>query len=204
MAYAAASLDDAVTLFVASHLTLCPVCRTLVDGYDAVGAALMTGVDDVDMSAGSLDALLARLDEPAPPRPPPIPSDGILPRPLLQAVGQGAADLPFRRVAPGIRRYDLPLGTKERPVAIVGLRPGLRVPDHRHSATERGLVLTGGFTDESGHYVRGDVSFRDADEDHDHQQQIDTGVECLVLMVDDGPKIPVTITGKVVNALFGL
>lgn len=204
MGYAAAALDDAETLLVACHLTLCPVCRTLVDGYDAVGAALLSDVEESEVSASSLDAVLARLDEPEPPPPPRLPSDGVLPRPLLQLVGHSLADTPFRRVAPGIRRFDLPLGTKERPVALVGLRPGLRVPDHKHSATERGLVLTGGFTDEVGHYVRGDVSIREPDEEHPHQQRIDDGVECVVLMVDDGPKVPVDLVGRVVNALFGL
>ncbi len=204
VAYAAGSLDDAETLFVATHLTLCPVCRALVQGYDALGAALLKGVEAVEVDAGSLDSVLARLDEPEPDPPPQVRSDGVLPRPLLDVVGRSLGEVPFRTVLPGIRRFDLALGNKDRPVALVGLRSGLRVPDHRHSATERGLVLTGSFSDETGQYRRGDVSIREPEDEHPHQQRIDVGPECVVLMVDDGAKIPVTIMGKVVNTLFGL
>jgi anti-sigma factor ChrR (cupin superfamily) len=77
------------------------------------------------------------------------------------------------------------------------------VPAHRHSAPERGLVLTGGFTDEASHFTRGDVCVRGPDDAEEHRQLIDRGDACLVLMVDDGPKIPTTLDGKAVNWLFG-
>ena len=112
--------------------------------------------------------------------------------------------MPFRRAAPGIWRFDLPQGRPDRVVCLVSLRAGLQVPEHRHSAAERGLVLRGGFTDETGHYVRGDVTLRGPDEPAPHRQQIDDGERCVVLMVDDGPKIPTTPLGKLVNFLFQL
>ena len=126
-----------------------------------------------------------------------------LPMPLRGLTGP-LAGIPFRTTAPGIWRFDLPQSRKDRPVAILSLQPGLTIPPHRHSGTERGLVLRGSFTDEGGRYGRGDVSIRGPEDPEPHHQQIDDGERCVVLMVDDGAKIPTTWMGRVVNFLFGL
>lgn len=208
-AYAAGATDDGEELVIATHLALCPACRDRAASFEAIGGALIAAAQppaEPPSAAGDLDAVLARLDDPEPePDRKPMPPAGKddLPMPLRGHTGP-LADVPFRRVAPGIWRFDLAeLSRPDRPVALISLRPGLRVPDHRHSATERGLVLRGGFTDESGHYVRGDLAIRGPDDEHAHQQRIDDGERCVVLMVDDGPKIPTTWWGRLVNFLFG-
>jgi putative transcriptional regulator len=151
-----------------------------------------------------LAALLGRLDEPEPPRAP-LPPAGPHDAPMPLRAFTGPLDaVPYRSVAPGIWRFDLPQSNQQRPVAVVSLHPGLAIPPHRHSGTERGLVLRGGFTDELGHFVRGDVSIRYPDDPTDHHQHIDDGERCVVLMVDDGPKVPTTLWGQAVNFLFGL
>jgi putative transcriptional regulator len=47
------------------------------------------------------------------------------------------------------------------------------------------LVLAGGFSDESGHFVRGDVA--EADPSVNHQPVADPGEDCLCLAVTDAP-----------------
>jgi len=206
-AYTTGGADEAEALLAATHLALCPRCRSLVEGMEAVGGALLDREPAVPVGEGALAAVLRRLDspesgEPARPPPPPAGRDD-LPMPLRALTGP-LDTVPFRQVAPGIQRFDLPLSRPGRPVAVVSLRPGIVVPPHRHSAVERGLVLRGGFTDETGHYGRGDVSWRDTGEPEPHRQRIDRGERCIVLMVDDGPKVPITWGGKIMNALFGL
>jgi putative transcriptional regulator len=205
-AYTSGSADEAEALLAATHLALCPVCRGIVDGMEAVGGVLLDREADAPMGDGALEQVLRRLDsserqEPAPPSVPAGRDDAPLP---LRALTGPLDSVPFRQVAPGIRRFDLPLTRPGRPVALVSLRPGIVVPPHRHSSTERGLVLRGGFTDETGHFVRGDVSWRDTGEPEPHRQRIDQGDRCVVLMVDDGPKVPITWGGKIINALFGI
>ena len=154
--YVAGGLDEAVSVLVATHLALCPPCRDHVGALEAVAGALFAQ-RSVAVSDDLLDAVLARLDEappaPAPPTPPASGPDDI-PLPLRRYTGP-LPDVPFRRVAPGIRRFDLSMSTAQRPVALVSLKPGIVVPPHRHAAAERGLVLAGGFTDEIGHHERG-------------------------------------------------
>ena len=48
------------------------------------------------------------------------------------------------------------------------------------------------------------MSWHDAQDAEPHRQRMDDGERCVVLMVDDGPKIPVDWKGRVVNTLFGL
>lgn len=202
-AYAAGTADEGEALLVATHLALCPRCRAYCDGLDEIGGALLERVEE-PVGDGGLEAVLALLDTPEPPRapmPPAGPND--LPMPLRGITGP-LADIPFRTTAPGIWRLDLPQSRTERPVALLSLRPGLTIPPHRHSGTERGLVLQGGFTDDVGHYGRGDVSIRGPEDAEPHHQQIDDGERCVVLMVDDGAKIPTTWMGRLVNFLFGL
>ena len=206
-AYSSGSADEAEALFAATHLALCPTCRAVVDGLEAVGGALLDREPAAPVGDGAWQAILSRLDAPEsalprrPEAPPPGPND--VPMPLRALTGPLDA-VPFRQVAPGIQRFDLPLTRPGRPVAIVSLRPGIVVPPHRHSAVERGLVLRGGFTDETGHFGRGDVSWRDREEPEPHRQHIDRGERCIVLMVDDGPKVPTEWRGRIVNALFGV
>jgi putative transcriptional regulator len=205
-AYTTGNADEAEALLAATHLALCPTCRSTVEGMESVGGALLDRTAPAPMPDGALDAVFRRLD---------VSDRGAEPR-AAAPVGRDDAPMPlrgligsldrvsYRRVAPGIRRFDLPLSRPGRPVALVSLRPGTVVPPHRHSAVERGLVLRGGFSDESGHFGRGDVSWRDTEDLQAHRQRIDRGERCIVLMVDDGPKVPVTWGGRIINALFGL
>lgn len=204
-AYTAGGLDEAEDVLVATHLTLCPACRAECADLEALGGALLAGIPPEPPPPGSLEALLERLDQPPPPQPSPPPAEGPLdiPLPLRRFTGP-LSRIEFRTVVPGIRRFDLPMSRLDRPVALVSMRPGLTIPPHHHAASERGLILAGGFTDEVGHFVRGDVCVRGPDEEEPHQQKIDDGEDCVVLMVDDGPKIPTTVVGKVVNFLFGM
>jgi putative transcriptional regulator len=202
--YAAGAADDGESLLVATHLALCPRCRDVVDRLDGLGGALADHAPPVALAPDALDRALARLDEPAPP-PAPMPPAGELDVPMpLRALTGPLGQVPFRGAGPGIWRFDLPLSRPDRPVALLSLRPGLRIPAHRHTATERGLVLRGGYTDETGHFQRGDVQIRGPDEADTHRQTIDDGERCVVLMVDDGSKLPSTWYGRLVGWLFGL
>lgn len=206
-AYTSGSADEAEALLAATHLALCPTCRVVVEGMEAVGGGMLDREPGAQMADGALDAVFRRLDNPErgeEPRPRPVPAGrDDAPMPLRGLTGS-LDTVRYRQVAPGIQRFDLPLTRPGRPVALVSLRPGISVPPHRHSSVERGLVLRGGFMDETGHFGRGDVSWRDAGEPEPHRQRIDQGERCIVLMVDDGPKVPITWGGKIINALFGI
>ena len=64
---------------------------------------------------------------------------------------------------------------------MLRIAPGHGVPQHSHRGTELTLVLEGGFSDITGHYVRGDIQV--ADQELDHQPVADDHVACICLAV---------------------
>jgi putative transcriptional regulator len=68
---------------------------------------------------------------------------------------------------------------------LIRSRPGHGVSLHTHQGEEYSLVLTGGYTDPTGHYLRGDV--QTATPDLLHHPVADDGEDCIVLAVADAP-----------------
>lgn len=196
LAYATGTASAPIALLVASHLTLCPACREKAATYEAVGGALLAeaaidtrgAVDggEPTLDDGALDALLARLDAPREPEPEPVyDPDGVLPAPLVRRVG-AFRDLRWRWLAPdthGVKVMDRP---GHLPVRLVRIRPGAVLPPHDHTGVERALILGGGWSDEVGHFERGDVAYVEADRT-DHRQVILDAVPCVALVVNDAP-----------------
>jgi len=182
MAYAAGSLPEAFSLLVATHISLCDECRAAAQAYEAVGGAVMETGDEAQLSRGSLDAVLARLDDtPAELRPAPR-RVGIFPAPLVGYVGGGADRVKWRPVGMGVRQAIL-VADRAASVRLLHIPAGQAVPDHGHGGTELTLVLQGAFRDETGLYGPGDVEM--ADEALEHTPIAEPGQDCICLAATD-------------------
>lgn len=218
IAYAAGSLGASETLLIACHLTLCAACRHIVADAEAVGAAVLAGaagLADPAVTAGvsedMLAALLGRLDPPDGPVPTgpvanPLTSSladprGHIPAPLFGLTGD-LDKVSWRRMFPGIHALDLPALGDGKLVKVHRFAAGMRVPEHDHPGLEATLVLSGGFTDDDGHFLRGDLSMRD--HTRPHEQRIDPGEPCVWLWVGDGEFIPRTLMGRLLRFLFSV
>ncbi len=71
------------------------------------------------------------------------------------------------------------------------------MPNHTHGGNEMTLVLAGGFSDDTGHYERGDVSI--ADDELVHTPVADPGEDCICLAVTDAPLKLTGPIGRIVN-----
>lgn len=188
VAYASGTLEEARSLLVASHLALCPACRAEAGRLEALGGALLEHLPPTPVGAGSLDALLARLDEPEPPAPQArrfaTPTDRRLPAPLRRYMSGDPDSLAWRRLGRGVRVHDLATPADGPRARLLAVRPGCAIPEHTHAGEELVLVLEGGFTDATGHFVRGDVAASDGTVTH--RPVADPGEECLCLVVHSG------------------
>ena len=196
MAYGAGTLGEALALWVATHLALCPICREQVAEVEAVGGAMLGSTVPMPVAEGSLASLLGRLkdeDREVAPKPSASATPPVIPEPLRSYSG-AFTDLVWNRQAPGIHTCAIGVSHHDMPVRLFSLKPGMVVPAHRHRGQERGLVLTGGFSDDEGHFERGDVSVRGPD--FDHEATIDPGEPCVVLFVNDGLLKPRTWLGR--------
>ncbi len=268
IAYASGSLSASQSLLVATHLTLCPLCRARVEQAEAVGAALMmaavgdeaaavgaslTGtpgpaaapvatapstapgqlvtsagagdsagdsafddqlisilgkIDEEEARAGMPEGAPSRLITPGHPRldqspesTPAVDPTGIVPAPLFALIGS-LEEAPWYQATRSLAVLDVPSLPDEKLVKLIRLAPGSRVPNHAHPGAEATLVLTGGFTDDAGHYRRGDLSLRD--NSANHAQEIDSDEPCIWLLVADGPHIPRSLIGWLARIFRGI
>jgi len=187
IAYAAGTLAPAASVMVASHLTLCPGCRNALAAAEAVGGALLECESTAAMQT-SAEALLARAEAVPQTRKPSRPvndnrDEALLPRPVRDLIAD-AEPLNWRWMGPGVRYAFLAGDEKEGKVGLLKIAPGTRLPKHGHTGEEFTMVLAGGYADEGGHFVRGDVEW--ADGATVHQPHADADGECLCLVVTKG------------------
>ena len=189
IAYAAGSQEEPVALVVATHLALCPRCRDEVAHLEELGGLLLEEQPTEALGESNLEQVLARLDEPAPepPQEPAVRADEtgtLVPQPLRDYLGGGLEALQWTTFR-GLQKSELltdRLGFRTR---LMRIEAGTAMPTHSHDGSELTLVLAGGFSDEHGHFVRGDVA--EADPSIDHQPVADTGEDCICLAVTDAP-----------------
>jgi putative transcriptional regulator len=199
--YAAGSSPEPIALLVATHLAYCPRCRKQVNGYEALGGALLESLEPAPLRDESLQRIMERLERPAAePEPrrlaPELVGASDLPQPLRDYTGGSLEALAWRRFGPVAEAslLDSFPGFKTR---MLRVRAGSALPSHTHEGTELALVLRGAFTDALGHYLRGDVS--EAGSDVDHRPVAGADEECICLVVTDAPLKLTSRFGRLLN-----
>lgn len=177
--YVTGAAPEAISLFVATHTSVCWDCVEHIAEEEAMAAAMMETLaaprrDDL------LQRVLGRLDEPAPLVAPRV-SHPWAPGPLAAYVG---TDPRWRRIVPGVEILELPLALGDQPVVLTRIKPGAVVPSHGHAGWELQLVLTGGYTADDGHFGPGDAHC--VDDRTVHGFTVDPGEVCISLLVREG------------------
>ena len=202
--YATGSMGEPMALLVATHLALCPDCRRDVAAFEALGGAELEGEPPSDVDDSSLVRILAKIDS-SPTRNrnairfPVLQerehADVRLPQPLRGFLGEGLDALGWRYRS-GIAEVSLFSDRGDVRTRLLRIKPGTAIPEHSHRGPECTLVLTGGFTDSTGHYTRGDVA--SADPSVQHRPVADHGEDCICLAVTEGS---LQFTGPVARLL---
>jgi putative transcriptional regulator len=197
MSYSAGTLPEAFNLAVAAHVSMCDQCRAALDSYDAVGGVLM-GSDEAELAEDSFAKTMARISSGAP-KARPIVVDPVLPGPLADYVGGGIDAVKWRPAGLGVRQAILP--TSQGAMArLLHIKAGVAVPDHGHRGTELTLVLQGAFSDEDGHFKRGDIEV--ATQEVEHTPIADKGEDCICLAVTDAPLRFKSLIPRLAQPLF--
>jgi putative transcriptional regulator len=196
--YASGALPEPMALLVATHLALCPGCRRRVAELEAVGGALLEALPPEPVGDDSLARLLARLDrdeDAEQAAPVGDPGDPMLPQPLRAYVGS-LDQIAWRNLGP-MAEARLLTGFDRFTTRLLRIGPGTALPHHTHVGSELTLVLQGGFSDVTGHYLRGDVA--EADSELDHRPVADAGEVCVCLAVTDAPLRLTGWLGRMLN-----
>jgi putative transcriptional regulator len=190
IAYAAGSLNEALSVAVATHLAMCGRCRRAVRLAEAAGGAMLDRSDASDLAPESFARMMDRIDAAAGAadavlHSAPKVADSRVPAPLARRLKCGLDDIRWRWIAPGVYSYDLPVGPDGGQLKLLKIGSGKAMPEHGHGGAEITLVLDGSYRDETGHYGPGDVA--DLDEDIEHAPVVDSDVPCICLVATEAP-----------------
>jgi putative transcriptional regulator len=202
LAYATGGLEEAESLLVAAHASLCPRCARRVAAHERLSGALLAARAPAQLSDDLLSRTLAQLDRLQPVAPSPPLHDPVLPAPLARITGP-FDQIRWRRSLPNVLTFELPLSVAGVPVRLRRFDAGTGIPRHTHSAPEFDLVLTGGVTDDAtgDHFARGDVSANDASDVH--SLTIDRGQECVALSVHAARVKPLGLWARLIFGFTG-
>jgi putative transcriptional regulator len=183
LSYAAGATDEGTSLIVATHMALCPQCRRTVQRAEVAGGALLESSEIVPLNADALKSVLSRLDEPVETAAVKSRGPSNVPEPLRSYIGDDLENIRWTRIAGGIFFKPLFEHGSSR-VQLIRSRPGAGVGVHTHRGEEFTLCLTGGYTDNTGEYARGDL--QSTTPEILHRPLADPGEDCIVLAVSEG------------------
>lgn len=191
--YASGDLDEAFSVIVASHIAMCETCRHAARDAEAIGGNLLDELDQAELSPTTFDILMQKLEQDENSikiDPQPVSGKGHeaadVPIPLQRLIGSTLENIPWKRVAPGIRRHMIePDRTSRSSLYMLEIAAGKAVPEHGHGGVEMTLVLSGAYRDQLGLFGPGDIA--DLDEDVEHQPKVEPGTPCICLVATEKP-----------------
>jgi putative transcriptional regulator len=182
--YATGATDEGYSLVLATHLALCPQCRRFVSELEAVGGVMLEGEKPASLDSNALQSVLSRLDvTPAAKSAAALQRVFVAPEPLRSYISGDLDRVKWTDLFNGLFYKPLFRRGKSR-VYLIRSKPGSGTGWHTHSGEELTLCLTGGYTDETGQYARGDL--QTTTPDILHRPVADEGEDCIVLAVSDG------------------
>ncbi|KZM49866.1 ChrR family anti-sigma-E factor [Labrenzia sp. OB1] len=187
--YAAGTLSYPAQALVGAHLELSGRNRGYVSSLETLAGMDLDGAEPVALSDRdtALSAIFSSdgplIDEISSA---PLENDMIargVPRSLQSIIGPSMNEVAWKGLLPGVRecRFGEIDGCN---TSLLWVRGGRALPSHTHHGAELTLVLQGGFSDEDGHFVTGDIAF--ADGDVDHKPIADKGEDCICFAVTAG------------------
>ena len=204
--YATGALDEGWSIALATHLALCPDCRQKVAELEAIGAAFMVTAAPTPVTKTLHAALSSFSDgdvETGVSVPENIGSTSfIFPEPLRSYIGGDLDRVPWRRLGLGVYQCVIPTGDKHSVSRLLRIPTGKPVPSHSHSGLELTLVLSGAFSDETGHFGRGE--FQEADETLERQPHARAGEDCSWLAVTDAPLRFSSLAARMAQPFIGI
>jgi putative transcriptional regulator len=181
MGYAAGALPQAFDLVVATHVSLSDEARARLAGFEEVGGAVLSELEECEVGEDSLEKTMAKISGMAP-TPKPRLSQGVFPKPLQDIVGGDEDAVTWKNVGMGAKQAVI-CSEDGASARLMFIPAGQAMPQHGHNGMEMTLVLKGAFRDEDGRFARGDIEV--ANQEVDHSPVAEPGEDCICLIATD-------------------
>ncbi len=209
-AYAAGSLDEATSLAMATHLTLCLACRAGYRDFEALGGALVKECpadtlkpDSFATTLGMIRASQSGAETVMLQRPSTATTiaPALFPLPLQHYVGGDLDAAKWRTLGYGIHHMPL-ISETASSARLLRIAPGRSVFEHSHAGNEITLVLRGSYSAGGKSFRRGD--FEMADDTVSHCPTAGSEDICVCLAVTDAPLRFGNWLGRIVQPFIGI
>lgn len=201
--YYRGAASPGLALVVRTHLEGCAACRSDMQMFDGIGAAMMAQAEGVAVSDNALDLALARIERPemvqpaaekAQVRHPAFLEGFELPDSLKALVIRDRY-----WAAPGVWMAPVEIGPqpKGERTYLMHVPAGMTMPQHTHRGLETTVVLKGRFSDHNGEYRVGDMAVCTPEDSH--SPAISADQDCLCLIWQDAAIIPQTWLGRLLQ-----
>lgn len=207
-AYAAGALDEARSVVVAAHLSLCAECRAAARDFEALGGAMLDAIEPAAMAADALDRFWLRAGGAQDARPAASTAaandlDPMHAPPLDRYLKDGVEGIRWRPVAPGVMQSVLAArGYREGALRLLKIAPGTRIPKHTHRGGELTLILKGAYEDALGAFTVGDLA--DLDEEATHSPLAVGSEDCICLIAASAPLVFKDLAARAMQPFVGL
>ena len=191
--YAAGCLDPAFCLLVETQAALRPDVERALARAETIAGVFFESEETATLTDGAINTAMAMIDAYEAGERPTANAvhragDGLeellhLPEPLRETALHSFQNHKWQGLTKGIRRLKLDAGSQAE-IELYRIEPGCTVPEHSHAGSEFTLVVSGGFSDESGSFGPGDISLKG--ENDTHQPTGDMDGVCYALAVRDG------------------
>ena len=205
MSCSAGSMPEAFAAVMAAHMDVCPQCREELAVMEDIGVVLFKNLSPAPMTTAfpvmaahraeaDGDCTVARSNKN---------SAGDVPAPLRSITGDYLDDIAWKRLAPGLMHYQIPLSKRAvGDLRLVKVAPGMELPEHGHGGSELTLVLRGSYSDKTGRYGVGDLA--DLDDNIEHQPVADAIEGCICLIASDHKIRFKSILARLVQPFTGM
>jgi putative transcriptional regulator len=212
--YAAGVLESPLEILVETHISLNAASAKQLRMLMQLGGILLEECEPVSLSEGALDAVMAEIargevDEQT------AKQDNVvaftpsheakdvtvahLPRPLADYIPDLSCDKSWRKISKGLSQCRIQFDGTDVEANIYRIAPGTSIPVHSHEGTEVTLVLSGGFTDETGAFGPGDIAIQETGATH--KPVADDDGECIVFAINEGNIRLASPIGRVLSYL---
>lgn len=203
LAFAAGTLGEAHGIVAASHISLCADCRANLRAAESLGGGVLAGQQVEAVTDLCRAATLASLDVALASKPAAV-TKTELPPALFRALnGQSLSDVKWKKKAPGIAMFDVPMEKNSKThLKLLSVAYGRALPEHGHGGDELTLVLKGSYNDHMGHFAAGDVA--DLDQDVEHQPTVDSREDCVCVVAFEAPTKFKSIWARLAQPFIGI
>ncbi|MCB1852859.1 MAG: ChrR family anti-sigma-E factor [Gammaproteobacteria bacterium] len=205
LAYAAGSVEESFSLLIAAHAERCHTCGRAIAEAESLAGSILDALPPVAMRGNSFERLWESAEkqgetERSGCR---LRTESDLPTVLTHLLPDGLSGIRWGSWVPGIHQYRLKdVQSGAGSVRLLRIGPGVVIPEHIHAGSELTLILSGNYSDQTGHFGPGDLA--DLDDSVRHRPVVDSGQPCICLVATDQPLRFSKVLNRMMQPLLGI